>query len=131
MTNTRYPIFWLSLLLACVQSAAALADEYKPGIHAIELVTSPEPTFSQTLHMAVGDTLRPRLAAGGQIQKWIESRETSAEIIEELFVLTLSCRPTADEVTAMQSLVGDATGQSVYEDILWGLLNSTEFSFNH
>ena len=32
----------------------------------------------------------------------------------------------------MRDLIGDAVkDQTVYEDILWSLLNSTEFAFNH
>jgi hypothetical protein len=43
------------------------------------------------------------------------------------------CRqPTPSEKAAMRDLVGAAAGdQAVYEDILWSLLNSTEFAFNH
>ncbi len=82
--------------------------------------------------MAVGDTLRPRLAAGGKVKQLVESRGTPEEVIEELFIRALSRRPTDGEVKSMRELVGDATKEvTVYEDIFWGLLNSTEFAFNH
>jgi len=94
--------------------------------------TKTEPTLSQALHLAVGDTLRSRLGAGGRIKKLIESSETPDAIIQELFVLALSRQPTAEELNAMRKLVMDSGSDlAIYEDVLWGLLNSTEFAFNH
>jgi hypothetical protein len=94
--------------------------------------TKREPTLSQTLHMAVGDTVRERLAAGGEVRKLLDSKATPERIIEELFIRALSRRPDPEELAAMRDLVGkDGNDQGVYEDIFWGLLNSTEFAFNH
>ncbi|HVX15240.1 MAG TPA: DUF1549 domain-containing protein [Pirellulales bacterium] len=94
--------------------------------------TKKEPTLSQTLHLAVGDTLRSRLSSAGQLKKLMDAKATPAQIIEGLFIVALSRRPTADEQTAFCELVGaSAHDQQVYEDIFWGLLNSTEFTFNH
>jgi hypothetical protein len=94
--------------------------------------TKKEPTLSQTLHLAVGDTLRPRLAAGGRLKRLVDAKTSPSEVIQQLFLLTLSRRPTDDEQRDLQTLVGDSPPDAgVYEDILWGLLNSTEFAFNH
>ena len=94
--------------------------------------TRSEPTLSQTLHLAVGDTLNSRLAAGGEIQDLIKSDKPPEEIIASLFIRALSRKPTSIEANAMLALVTDAENkQAVYEDIFWGLLNSTEFAFNH
>lgn len=94
--------------------------------------TKKEPTLSQTLHLAVGDTLNPRLGAGGKLKQLVESQSQPADVIDELFVLVLSRQPTADERQSLRALVGDAVKDpAVYEDIFWGLLNSTEFAFNH
>jgi len=60
------------------------------------------------------------------------SKGTTEGVIEEIFIHTLSRRPTNEEVEGFRELMGDnAKDSSVYEDILWGLLNSTEFTFNH
>jgi excinuclease ABC subunit A len=57
---------------------------------------------------------------------------TPEDIIDELYVRTLSRRPTTAEMTGMRALVGDdVKDQAVYEDILWSLLNSTAFLFNY
>ena len=91
-----------------------------------------EPTLSQVLHLAVGDTLRDRVGGNGKVKQILESKSTPEEIIGELFIGTLCRHPTHDEAVALRKLVGDAVKyHSVYEDIFWSLLNSTEFAFNH
>jgi hypothetical protein len=94
--------------------------------------TKKEPTLSQTLHMAVGDTVKDRITANAEVTKLIENNATPEEMIEQLFIRSLSRRPTSIERTALRELVGDAVkDRLIYEDIFWGLLNSTEFAFNH
>jgi hypothetical protein len=59
--------------------------------------------------------------------------KTPAEAIERLYLTTLSRRPTAPELqrlTAYASRPG-ATPREAYGDILWVLLNSSEFVLNH
>jgi Protein of unknown function (DUF1549)/Protein of unknown function (DUF1553) len=94
--------------------------------------TKREPTLSQTLHLAVGDTVRDRLAAAGTIKKLVESSATPEDVITSLFIRALSRRPTPEEAKDLRTLVGDAVkDETVYEDIVWSLLNSSEFAFNH
>ena len=94
--------------------------------------TKREPTLSQTLHMAVGDTVRDRLNAGGVIKKMVDDKFTPDQIIENLYIRTLCRPPNEEEKVAMRSLVGDAVKDtSAYEDIFWSLLNCSEFAFNH
>ena len=93
--------------------------------------TKSEPTLSQTLHMVVGDNITKAIQAG-LVSKLLGEGKTSDEIIEELFVRCLSRKPTDRELAEMTKLVGDdPKDKAPYEDILWSLLNSTEFSFNH
>ncbi|HEX7380194.1 MAG TPA: DUF1553 domain-containing protein, partial [Pirellulales bacterium] len=94
--------------------------------------TKKEPTLAQTLHLTVGDTLRSRLSRCDEIKRLVEAKTPPDQAIERLFILALCRRPTAEEKTAFSELLGGATAdQPCYEDILWGLLNSTEFAFNH
>ncbi|MDF1738598.1 MAG: DUF1549 and DUF1553 domain-containing protein [Verrucomicrobiales bacterium] len=90
-----------------------------------------EPTLSQALHMSVGDTVQPRLSANGRLKKLVEKSASPAEALEELFILTLSRKPTPFENEGLVELIGEESKNiDVYEDIFWSLLNSTEFSFN-
>lgn len=94
--------------------------------------TKKEPTLSQTLHLTVGNTIQPRLRAGGQLQQIIDSSNSPEAALEQLFVLALSRRPTSDETRELRALMGESVKDlAIYEDILWSLLNSTEFAFNH
>lgn len=94
--------------------------------------TKKEPTLSQTLHLAVGDTVRDRLGASGVIKRLLDQGARPEAMIEELFIRALSRRPTHSEQTAMRELIGEAVkDEATYEDIFWSLLNSTEFAFNH
>lgn len=94
--------------------------------------TKKEPTLSQALHMIVGDSVRDRLAAAGTIARMVSEESTPESVIDNLFIRTLSRHPTSDERSALLELIrGSEKDISVYEDIFWGLLNSTEFAFNH
>jgi hypothetical protein len=94
--------------------------------------TKNEPTLAQALHLSVGDTVRERLAAGGLFKRLAEAKGPPGEILEDLFIRTLSRRPDAGEMRDLLALVdGSAKATEVYQDIFWSLLNSTEFLFNH
>ena len=52
------------------------------------------------------------------------------EIVEELFLASLSRRPTAEEVEVAKHVIAENKKTGV-ENIEWALLNSTEFLVNH
>ena len=59
-------------------------------------------------------------------------QESPEEIVEELFIRCLSRFPTSKELATMKQLIGEDHDQKEpYEDILWALINSTEFMTNH
>jgi hypothetical protein len=55
------------------------------------------------------------------------------EAIERIYLVALSRRPTEREMDRLTAYVGrgGATPQTSYGDILWALLNSSEFVLNH
>ncbi len=94
--------------------------------------TKREPTLSQALHMAVGETVRERLRANGDLKRMIDAGPSPEAIIDRLYARVLSRHPSVEEKAAMLALVGpEGKDEAVYEDIFWSLLNSTEFAFNH
>jgi len=62
----------------------------------------------------------------------LKANKKPGEIIDELFIRTLARKPTPAESQKMAALVSpnpqDKTG---YDDVIWALVNSTEFEFNH
>ena len=64
--------------------------------------------------------------------KLLESKPSESALIEELYLRTLSRFPTAEERAYAGKLLntgGDR--QMAVEDILWALVNSREFGYNH
>lgn len=99
--------------------------------------TRTDPSLSQVMHLLVGDTSGPRVrtaATSGVLKSIIEESSSPEEIIREIFVRVLSRQPTASEMEAMHEMVtehGDQSVQTVYEDIFAGLIDCSEFLFNH
>jgi hypothetical protein len=68
----------------------------------------------------------------GRLKPLLESKLTDDEVLDDLFLSTVSRLPTADERSAaMQSHPAPAERLQFFEDILWGLMNTQEFITNH
>jgi hypothetical protein len=63
----------------------------------------------------------------------LKSGKTPEQIVEYLYLATLSRRPTAHELQRCVTLVRKHADEArqAYSDILWVLLNSSEFTLNH
>ena len=91
-----------------------------------------EPTLAQALHMVNGNTLEGKLARSQVVPAMLKAGKKPGEIIDELFVRTLSRKPSEAEAKEMLSLVSASPADKAgYDDVLWALVNSTEFEFNH
>jgi hypothetical protein len=99
---------------------------------------SAEPSIVQVLHLSNGDTLNEKLRAkGNRVETLIGLRKqgmSEAALIDEIYLASLSRFPTAaerDRLVALLPSSGDPEERPVVEDLLWGLLSSREFLFNH
>jgi hypothetical protein len=55
-----------------------------------------------------------------------------ADVIERLYLTALARRPTADETRRLTAHVRRQNNpRAAYGDILWAILNSSEFVLNH
>jgi hypothetical protein len=94
-----------------------------------------EPNLSQALHLINGETVHQRIQQGKVVQDMIDQKKQPAEIIESLYLRTLTRKPTAKEtehlLAAVQQGQNPAEQKQILEDIFWALLNSKEFIFNH
>jgi hypothetical protein len=92
-----------------------------------------------TLHMALmlqgGNFLQAKLSAPtGRVATLATSKTTDRETVEEMFLLTLSRKPTvaeAEKVLAFLAKGEQRTRQQRFEDIMHALLNHPEFLFQH
>ncbi len=91
-----------------------------------------EPTLSQALHMLNGDTMTRKIGEAKRLQKMLDAGQTPAQIIETIYIACLARKPTADETQKLTALVAaEANPRVAVDDILWAVLNSREFLFNH
>jgi hypothetical protein len=66
------------------------------------------------------------------VEKLVAGKVPAKAAVEELYLVTLSRKPSADEAAkAAGWLASAATPKEGLQDLLWVLLNSREFLFNH
>jgi hypothetical protein len=92
-----------------------------------------KPNIAQALHLVNGDFVNAKIAkADGRIGKLFTAKKPVGEIVEELYLVTLSRPPKAEEAQKALDWIGKAANpRAGVEDLLWVLLNSREFVFNH
>ena len=91
------------------------------------------PRLTQALHMLAGRPYTAKLSqAGGRIDQLLAGGANNDQIVEELFLATLSRLPTRPEVAALQPLMAARESRrEALEDLLWSLVCSREFTHNH
>jgi hypothetical protein len=148
------------VLLDAVNRAVAAADEYEgvpQGTRAIalpdpsiksyfldtfgrpvrnsgcECARGASPDLSQALHLANGAELHGKITREfGRVGKLLTSKKPRAEIVGELYMATLTRQPTEAERRTIDELLADAPSEAEgIQDLMWTLLNCTEFQFNH
>ncbi|MBM4056929.1 MAG: DUF1553 domain-containing protein, partial [Planctomycetes bacterium] len=97
-----------------------------------------EPNLSQALHLLNGDTVQQKIRQGGVVQRLLEAGRTPEQVIEELYLRTLTRKPTEKETAGLMEIVGTdpaartpAALRETLEDGFGAILNSREFVFNH
>jgi len=98
-----------------------------------ECERTPDENLSQALHTLNGDIITNKIADGkGRIAKLLEAKKPHEEIVTELFLATLSRRPSSAELDSTRTfLASSPTPKEYYEDLLWALINSKQFLFVH
>lgn len=93
---------------------------------------STDPSLSQALHLLNGNASQGKIQQGKLINAWLDAGVSVPQIIENIYVRSLSRRPTQAELDRLIKLVAE-TGDNVtgLEDVFWAVLNSREFMFNH
>lgn len=92
-----------------------------------------KPDLRQVLHLANGEAVHGKVcAAAGRVGQMLSANKTDREIVEEFYLTTLTRLPQADEADDAQKLIAAAPSRKEgIEDLLWTLINVTEFAFNH
>ena len=91
------------------------------------------PTLNQALHMLAGSTYVSKIIQdGGRADRLLKSDATNRDIIQEFYLAALSRFPTSRELEELESLFNEATSRrKATADLVWALIASREFTYNH
>jgi hypothetical protein len=94
---------------------------------------SGEVTMPQLLHLENGEDVIRKINSGdGRLAALLNEKKTDAEIVDELFLATLSRLPKREELaTVAREKPQDGNKEEFFRDLFWALLNTKEFAFNH
>jgi hypothetical protein len=104
-----------------------------PRSSACECARSGGASLQQVLHLSFSPDLENKIGRGeGRIAKLVEKKATPEQAVEELYLAAFARLPTAPErQTALGYLQRQKDARRGMEDLLWVLLNTREFMFNH
>ncbi len=90
-------------------------------------------TLGQVLLLANSEETESKIADGnGRVAKFMKDKKPVKDMIEELYLVSFSRLPSPAELKRTLDYVEKADNkQKAVEDVLWALLNSREFMFNH
>jgi hypothetical protein len=99
----------------------------RPNREQVVTVRPEQLSTLQALDLANGEILATTLSRGAANLLKTNPKATADEIAEQVFVRALSRKPTADELAAARSLVGDKPTANGVADLLWAVVMLPEF----
>jgi hypothetical protein len=100
---------------------------------ACECERGSEANLAQSLHLINSADILGKLS-GSRATSLSEDGETpAAEKIDQIYMLALSRHPTAGETAEIEAYLAERADRTkeAWEDVVWSLLNTKEFLFNH
>ena len=102
-------------------------------ISACECERVNEASLAMSLHLLNSNEVQDKLArSGGRAEQMVKDPRPDAEKVEELFLLAIAKKPTAEQLKAALDHIAksDKSKKQAYENIVWALINSKAFLFN-
>ncbi|SPE27264.1 conserved exported hypothetical protein [Candidatus Sulfopaludibacter sp. SbA3] len=90
-------------------------------------------TLRQTLYFLNSEQLEGKISNSPHLKRLLAATKPDSEIVDEIYLTTLSRLPTADERKRLLDYLATkktARAQAV-QDVAWAVLNAKEFLFNH
>lgn len=141
-----YPEGWRSLQLpdSKVESTFLSSFGRPERLNTCSCERSAEPSMSQALHLANGETINEKLRAKeGAVSSVLSAGATDVEVVERLFLSALGRPPREEEQSRLLRILAEAVvgltdpkavteaRREAIEDLYWATLTSNEFLFNH
>jgi hypothetical protein len=114
-----------------------------PRLATCECERTSEPSVAQALHIINGETINQKLRApGGIVDSFVRLGVSDQMMINHLYLAALSRPPRNDEVNLLLEVMNEsrelnnarnaqAARRQAIEDLVWAVLTSKEFLFNH
>ncbi len=84
------------------------------------------PDIVQVLHLISGDTINKRVA------QWKPDPALNDEQqLNRIYLSSLARRPSAEEKSRIEAALAARDKRQVFQDLVWAILNSDEFMYNH
>lgn len=98
-----------------------------------ECERSDDPNLGQVLNLMNDPEINSRLTAkNGRVASLLATKLPDRRIVEEIYLASVSRFPTpAESRNGIHVLATDKSREQGAQDLLWALLNSKEFIFNH
>ena len=104
------------------------------SLSACECERSQTASLAQSLHLMNAADLKAKLTSPqGRAARYAREPRPASVKIHELYVAALGREPRADELLVAETFLldaGDAV-QPAWEDLIWAVVNTKEFQFNH
>lgn len=138
-TGTRQKYQGLPLGMRAIQLPDPVINSYlmdvfgRPARQVVcECERTTKPNIAQALHTLNGDFLNKKIAdPSGRVALLLKDKTPVPAIVEDLYLATLSRPPREEELAKVHDYLGAAPTAEALQDLLWVLLNSREFLFNH
>ncbi|MDB5386001.1 MAG: hypothetical protein JWM11_1647, partial [Planctomycetaceae bacterium] len=89
-------------------------------------------TLPQLLHLQNGDFLNRKVySQENRMASLLKEIPDDAKVLEELYLLTLGRVPMDAERAVVLETLKSTSRDALFRDVLWALLNTKEFAFNH
>lgn len=90
-------------------------------------------SMAHELYLLNASEIREGIARSPRIERWLGTKKADAEIVEELYLNALARLPTEDEKQVAVKYLGEdpKTHSEAVHDLVWVVLNTKEFLFNH
>ncbi len=119
LVDTSSPVYALDVLGRCRRDRVCDGQSTSGG------------GVAQALHLINGETINAKLH-GGRVRQLLSRAAGPREIVEELYLRALTRVPNPGESAEWERVLARAANkEEAIQDLLWVLLNSREFAFNH
>ncbi len=86
----------------------------------------------QTLYLLNSNSVTSKIESSKRIKEIIGGCTTREQVIDKVYLMMLCRYPTAQERSAVLSFFESRTNnQDIAQELIWALLNTAEFMFNH